>query len=289
MGRHRPIRRTDRHQPRHRTFHRHESGKLFVPARTTVHVAGQVDRRVPAARHCQAVGLDLEGLGPLAHGDRRQPQPPPAADNLGPHMHRAILDAEGIRARINDCGHLNARRHQLARRRPCLIGVGKQGHALAGADAISVKVGPDRRGQHDPRPVVVLERHRPLQRAAGQDGMRCNDPPKAFARQVGARRLVQAHPLQRAISAVVIGPGHRRPQHDPHVRQRLQFGHRLRHPVALRHPADGPVLGQKPPAQGMAFLSQDDIRTRAASSQGRHQACRTRTDTRTSQKAKAFS
>ena len=98
-----------------------------------------------------------------------------------------------------------------------------------------------------------------------------DDPPETFARKVGTRGLVQPHPLQRAIGAVVIGAGHRRPQHQPHIRHRLQFSHRLRCPVCRWHPANAAAFGQQAPAKGMAFFGQDHIRPGPPRRQRRHQ------------------
>ena len=278
VGGERAIRRPHRHQPRHRTFHRHESRQILAPPWPPVHVAGQVQRRVPATRDRQTIRLDLDLLRAFADGDLAQAQPAPRPRNLRPQMHRAILDARRIRPRVDDRRHCHPGGHQIARHPPRRIGIGKQRHPLPRHYAVAVEVAPHPRGHHDPRPVIILKRHAALQRPRRQHRMARHDPPETLARQVRTGRFVQANPLQRAVGAVVIGPGHRRPHHDPHVRQRLQFGHHRANPLRRRQPAHDPAIGQQPPADVVAFLRQNDIRPGPPGGQGRHQPGRPRAD-----------
>ena len=260
-----------RDQPRNRVRRGHEGGNPGRPERAAIQMAGQVQRRVPAARYPQKIGLDPPLGPPVADGDFRKRQTAPGIDHFGPGIDRKLFRFRGIRAWVDHPGHADAGRMQIARGLARGIGIGKQRDALPRRHAIAVKVGADRTGHHDAGPVVVAKRKRAFQRARRQHGPPRHDPPETFARQVRLRRGMQAHALQRAEGAVVIGPRHRGACHATDVGKPAEFLKNARRPIGRRLARDLRGICQQAAAHARVLVRQNHIRPGPRRRQRGHQ------------------
>jgi hypothetical protein len=239
-------------------------------------VAGQVQRRVPAARHRQQVGFNLERPANMGARNRGKPRAALGVGDLPAEINRAILDRAGIKAAVDDRRHLHARRHQRPRRGPRAVVIGKNGDLAARYNAVAVQIGPHRPRHHDAGPVVHRKGDGPFNRPRRQHRPPRDNPPETFARQIGAAGFVQPHPFKRRIGAAVIGAGYRGAGHDPHVGQGFQLGHNLGDPFGAGQPVNLAVIRQKPPADAVILIGQNDIRPCPPSGQRGHQAGRPR-------------
>ncbi len=234
--------------------------------------------RVPATRHGKAIRLDLPLTACRGDSDLLKAQPPLCSDHAPTGDHRRIEGHARIGAAVDHRHHLDPRRHQIARRLMRAIVVAINRHALSRGHAPAIEIGPHGARVHDPRPVVVGESNRPLQRARRKDRPPRHDPPETLARQMPAHRLVQAHPLERPVGALIISAGHSRPRHQAHVVHAGEFGDHLGHPDMPWLAVDLFAFRQKASAHPAVLIGQDYIRPRPRRRQRRDKARRPRAD-----------
>ena len=89
---------------------------------------------------------------------------------------------------------------------------------------------------------------------------------------------MQAHPLQGAEGAIVIGAGHGGAGHHPHIGQAAQFGLDRGDPVARGCPVQLRLIGQKAAAQLAVLFGQDHIGPGTRGGQRRRQPRRAGAD-----------
>ena len=92
-----------------------------------------------------------------------------------------------VRARIDDRLHRHARRGQVGRRGPAVVGRGEHRDLAPGRHGKPVHVGADRGRHHHAGPVVAAEDDRPLDRPHGVDRAAGDDAPEPLARLVARR------------------------------------------------------------------------------------------------------
>ena len=136
----------------------HERRNSRVPDRAAIHMAGQVQRRVPSARQTQTIGFNLCRTACMCHRDGPQRQPAGGAGNRCPKVDRAILNRAGVGATVDNGRHLDASGHQITRGAAGVIVIGKDCHTLARRHAVFVQVGANGGRHHDTGAVVVFER-----------------------------------------------------------------------------------------------------------------------------------
>ncbi len=229
-------------------------------------------RRVPATRHGKAIRLDLPLTACRGDSDLFKAQPPLCPDHAPTGDDRRIEGHARIGAAVDHRHDLDPRRHQIPRRLMRAVVVAINRHALSRGHAPAIEIGPHGARVHDPRPVVVGESNRPLQRARRKDRPPRHDPPETLARQMPARRLVETHPLERPIGALIVGACHSRPRHQAHILHARQLGQNLSHPDMPLLAVDLFAFRQKAPAHPAVLIGQDYIRPRPRRRQRRHKA-----------------
>ena len=178
-------------------------------------------------------------------------------------------------ARIDDGGNLNPRRCQVGRRPIGRIVVGEDDAAPPRTNGEPVGVGACRRGQHDPRPVVIGEDERAFCRPCGQHYLAGAYHPQALARLEGqGLGQVVGHVLGDGQPVVVVITEYRGAAHQGNVGHGGQLGHRHRRPFPCRGAIDGPGLSRQRAAEFGAVVGYDDPRTGTARGNGRRQSRR---------------
>ena len=291
---HRAVRRAgDMHAGRHRAGH--ERGELLVPHRLAVEMAGQMHRRIPAARHRERVALDLRRAAVASITSiASTPRPPWTCDTRAPVitlMPSALNSPGRLGARVDHRRDLDAGGVRIGRGAPAVVIVGEDRDAPPRRRGVAVDVGAHRARQHHAGAVIVAERDHALERAGGQHRALRHDLPVPLARLVLRRhRHMIVDALDRGVLAVIEHAGHRRAAHDAHLGQRGELGLDLRGPFGARLAVDLVSLGEQPPAEPEILVGQDHARAGAAGRERRHQTRPAPPPiTSTSQCAKAFS
>ena len=241
-------------------------------------MAGQVDRRVPAARDREAIGLDGFDLALVADLDRVQAAAAAGADHFGAGIDRETFGRGRVGPDVDQRGDGQPGGGDVAGGAVGVVVVAEDRDPGAGDDAVAMQVGADRRGGHDAGPVVVAERDQPFMRAAAEERAFRDDPPEAFERRAGGRRAVQVDPAERAVGAAVIGPGDGGARHQADVRQAGEFGCHSRRPVAAGLVGDDLGFAVQPAAEEPVLVGEDHVGSGAAGDQRRHQAGGTAAD-----------
>ena len=103
-------------------------------------MAGQMQRRVPAAGQTQTIGFDLCRAARMCHRDGPQSLPAHGTCHRSPNVDRAILDHAGTFAAVDDGGDFDTGGHQIAGGAAGIIIVGKNRHALARCHPVTVQI-----------------------------------------------------------------------------------------------------------------------------------------------------
>ena len=261
-----------RAQAGHHARHRHKGRDIAAPFGPPVHMAGQVQAGVPAARDGQAVGGNPFFATGMADGDPLQPLPPSAAADLTAPDHPHPIEARRVMTAVNQGRHMYPRRQQVAHGAMGIVIVAKHGDGAARADAPAVQISTHRAGGHDAGPVIVGKGDGALQRARRQHRPPRHDTPETFKRctraPVGA---VMRDPLQRCIGALIIGPGNGGARHQTHILHPAQLGQHFLGPDRPRLAVNLVGLGQEAPAHARVLVGQDHIGPRTTRQQRRHQ------------------
>ena len=269
----------DRHARRQASGH--ESRKPFVPDRPAPEMRGEMDGRVPAARHGEEIAVDPPSLARgVADRDAGNPLSP-----MRRLDHRAGEDREGrspvacrFAPRIDDRGDGHAGVAEVDRRLAGVVIVGEDDCLRSRSDAEAVDVGAHRAGEHHPRPVVVAEDQRSLDRAGGEHRAARDDPPEPLPRLPDRRVGMIVDMLDGAIGRAVIDAEHRRAPHDPAVAVPGEFGLAPDDPLGRPHPVDEVALGEEPAAEVEVFVAEDHPRPGPACRERRREPRRPRAD-----------
>jgi hypothetical protein len=163
------------------------------------------------------------------------------------------------------------RRGELDRDPVGAVVVGRDHDPASDRDRVAVEVVAAGVGEHDPRPVVVGEDERLLDRAGGDDRLAGADSPPALPepgpRGVGRRTLAGARRLfERGKDAVIPGADDRGATHDPDVRQRCKLSGERVDPEARRDAGDGSLRQSRAPPSSRSALARSRAPLRAAMS-----------------------
>ncbi len=247
--------------------------------RPSAQMACQVHGRVPTARDRQAVRRDLFRAGWRPNGDRFERLAPGGSANHGPGKDRERARHAHIRTAVDHRRHVHARLRQVMRGLVGIVVVSEDCNPAARAHAPAVEIRAYCARLHHARAVVVPERDPALDGTRRQDrGLRGDPPERLQRRTIPADLAMMSDPLQRAIDALVIGPGHRRPRHPPHVRQAVEFGQNPIDPDMAGRSAHIVTLGQQTPAHPRILVREDHVRACATRRQRCHQTRRARAD-----------
>ncbi len=266
-----------RYHPRNGAFCRDKTGELRVPCRPPVHVAGQVDGRVPPARHGEAIGKQPLCPGRRPQTDRFQFLATMTARNHGSRIKRIVPHGLRIRPAVHDAGNVHACLLQITGRPMGVVIVGKNGHGLARRHPPAIEIGAHGPGSHDARTVIVAEGNMTLQRACRQDRPAGNNAPEGFL-DAAFRHITQMmrDALKRAECAAVIGTRDGRPRHQAHIVHGAQTFHHGGGPGLSRFAIHGQGLGIQPPAHKAVLIGEDDISPGQGRRMGCHQSGRPR-------------
>jgi hypothetical protein len=266
-----------------------EGGDVLPPHRAAVHVAGEVHRRVPAARDGEAVGAERPVAAGMADRDFLEPEAAPGACDGAAGVARNAVGQARVGAGVDEGRHLDSCVAQVGRGAVGVVVVAEDRDGFSRAYTPSVEVGADRARGHDPGAVVVAEGDVAFVGAAREHGLFRHDPPEALARRVAAGRAVEAGALERAVGAAVVDAGDRGALHQADIRHPDEFVEDGADPLRPGIPSISWVSARRrPPARLSSSARITSAPARAAASAAMRPAGPAPI-TRRSQKAKALS
>ena len=239
-----------------------ERGQIRVPRRATALMAGHMDVRVPTARHAKRANIEGADrpIGKL-YIRKGQTKSPLGINDL-PVQNLKIHTSGRIGAHIHNGRNLNTLCVQIGGGAVAVVIVGENRHALVGRDAVAVRIGADRRPQHNAGAVVVFKCNGAFNRPRCQHCALGINAPQNLARFAGiGYGHVVADPFHRAVNSVIKRADHSRAHHQAHVWQACQFSDSARSPNRARIIANAKRLGIQPPTKGEIFICEDDIGT----------------------------
>ena len=203
----------------------------FVPDRAAAMVAGQMDIRVPPARHAQRTGLNPGRLPIAGHGDACQAKAPTAVADHSPCQQRIGPLRPRLGAAVDHGGNVDPLGRQIQRRAVAIVIVGEDCHPARSAGSPAVGIGAHGARQQDARPVIVAERDMPFGGARRQQAAPRGDAPQRLARLVAGLGQVIRHPFHRAENAMIEGAENRCAAQDAQIRKAGEFRLQRRDPV----------------------------------------------------------
>ena len=239
-------------------------------------MARQMKRRIPAARHAEAISRDFLDPRGARNTHRLKRLAPFGPRDLSPRVKRHIKLTSGIGTAVNQGCDMHTRCQQVSGHIMDAVIVAKEHNLLPGRNIPTVHISAHRTRHHNAGAVVVLKRNRAFQSTRSQYSPLRRDLPEALFRQALGQRPVMRHTLKCAICAAVISPRHRRACHNANIAHCVELGLHLLHPVARGHPVNLSRLAQKPPTKGAVFFRKDHIRTRFSRRQSGHKPRRPR-------------
>ena len=272
FGREHTQRATRHVQSRHHVGHWHKGVDFRVPDRAAVHVASQVQCRIPAACDGKTVYCDSFGRatrGP--DGDAMQPVPPTGVGHNSTFMDRHTNLGRLSFARIDDRGHIHTAARQIARSAIDVIAIAKDGHALARGYAIAMQIGPHCACRHHAGAVIVAKGNRAFQCARTKQRAFGRDPPETLTRRIAGISDMASHPFKSSINATIICPSHCRARHEADIGHGAQLRYDIGHPFKGWFAANGFGLRQQPPTRHRVFIGKDHIRACPTCLQGSYQ------------------
>ena len=252
-----------------------------------------MDRRVPAAGDGDHVAVDPPGragdrLAARVEGDHVDGANPPAAMGADhrPAIQHFDSPRQGFLPRrpgtigpdVDDGDDPDPGVGKIERRPMAVVVVGEHHDLASGADAEAVDVGADGAGQHHPRPVVVGEHQRPLDRAGGQHHPAGAHLPQPFAGAGPGSRRTGVAPFEQAEIVVIVIAERRRPRQKANLFQRREFLCRVFHPRHRRRVVDRHPLAEQPAAELGILVGEDHPRAGAPGGQRRRQPGRSAAD-----------
>ena len=196
---------------------------------------------------------------------------PAAATEHRPGIDRKIAVCLRLGSAVNQCRHFDTGGHQIMGRPMGVIIVAKHHNFLTWRNPPPVNIGADRPRRHNSRSIIIRKGNTALQSARCQNRPFGNDTPETFDRQILCGVLTAPwQPLQRAIGALIISPGHRGSRHQSDIRQCCKFCHALCRPISPRLISNHQRFAVQTPAHDAVFIGKDHIRPGPSCRQGCH-------------------
>ena len=277
---------------RHHVLHRlagHETTVLVVPDDLGARLGIQMQRRRPAGRDNQCIGIDGPRLAATDPLDlyRLQTEPAFRVDHrmIGEHFDPELLGlcqqfCIDVRPRIHDHGDRDAGLLEVERRAISGIVCRIDSHVGAHRHSVMIQIGARGGSQHDSGPVVLRKHHVALDRAGGDDHAFRADLPDTLARHqlVGIGNML-ADALDQIDHVLrLIGKGRGAGEH-PNIVHAREFAADLLSPVEAFLAIDLCInLMMERAAQFRLLVAENDGSARFGSRPCRDQACNAAAD-----------
>ena len=250
----------DQHAGRNGTA-RNEGRDIVAPLGSPALVAGQMHIGVPAARDGERVQRDGLAVGQGDSLERLAPNGRNHARGTSMGDPRNIKRGGAV-SWVDDGDDIHALGHQIGRRAPAIVIVGKDGDILARCHAPTIGIGAHGTGHHDAGAVVHAEGNRALGGTSGKDCASGIDAPQDLPGLAAAGGEVVGAAFECAICAVIISAVNRGPRHQPDIGVISQFRDSAGGPVGPGHAVQLEGFGVQATAGQEILIGQNDPRTR---------------------------